>query len=108
MLYGDFSSSYLQSRKEHVLKSYPKIQYLFSDVICYVTNCNWREPEYIAKQLLEWAKESVTGVLNVPVKPKLLIIFNKTDISSVKGINATEVFFDELSQLFISRGNFDP
>jgi len=67
---------YLNARLNHVQNSYPKLLYLFGDVVLFVTTHNWRETTLI-DSVLTWARAAGGNALNKGVKPKLLIIFNK-------------------------------
>lgn len=69
--------AYRAARATHVDESYPKLLYLFSDVMIFITTSNWRESNSILDPLLRWAQIAGTGIVNQPVKPKLIIIFNK-------------------------------
>jgi predicted acylesterase/phospholipase RssA/energy-coupling factor transporter ATP-binding protein EcfA2 len=94
-LYGSVNNnSYLQKRRDHVENSYPKVQYLFSDIICYVTDCSWKRRQSIVENLLSWATKGVTGIVNIHVKPKLFIVFNKAEYDNVMSQNATSEFFE--------------
>lgn len=68
---------YLTSRLNHVENSYPKMLYLFSDVLVFVAQHDWKEKTSIIKPLLKYAQVGGTGTINQPIKPKLIIIFNK-------------------------------
>ncbi len=88
ILYSN-SQTYLEKRRVHVENSYPKLQYLFSDVICFVTDCSWKQRQSITEKLISWATTGVTGITNVPVKPKLLIIFNKVQLETLESPTQT-------------------
>ncbi|KAG0590544.1 hypothetical protein KC19_1G107900 [Ceratodon purpureus] len=70
--------SYVDTRYGHVQTSYPRILYIFSDVLCFVFSGNWREKSNILDPLLEWGKTASFGADNQH-RPQLIIIFNKTD-----------------------------
>ncbi|KAG0590694.1 hypothetical protein KC19_1G120100 [Ceratodon purpureus] len=70
--------SYVDVRYEHVQTSYPRMLYIFSDVLCFVFSGNWREKLNILGPLLEWGKTASFGADNQH-RPQLIIIFNKTD-----------------------------
>ena len=69
-------TAYYGARLNHVQNSYPKLLYLFGDVVLFVTTHNWRETTLI-DAVLTWARAAGGKALNKGVKPKLLIIFNK-------------------------------
>lgn len=95
---GHNRDAYLKARKKVVNLCYPKLQYVFSDAICYVTE-NWKQREDVIARLLSWARDSVSGIINKSFKPKLFIIFNKAELDEEKDLldvkNATARFFGE-------------
>jgi hypothetical protein len=68
---------YITFRKKHIVDSYPKLLYLFSDVLIFVMEGNWKQVKLFIDPLLFWAKVAGAGVTNIAVKPKLILIFNK-------------------------------
>ena len=72
--YEDF----MKNRHKHVHGSYPRILYIFSDVLCFVFSGDWRERESIVKPLLKWGTSAALGAANQH-RPQLILIFNKTD-----------------------------
>ena len=74
------SKAFSTARMNHVQNSYPKLLYLFSDVLLFITTHNWREKSLIDSLLL-WARKGGGNSVNQPVKPKLIIVFNK-EVSS--------------------------
>ncbi|CAI7652244.1 unnamed protein product [Penicillium manginii] len=54
---------------------YPKFLYIFSDVVCMVTN-NRRSLADVAEKLLRWSQVGATGAINQYLLPSLIIILN--------------------------------
>ena len=63
-------------RMKHVNESYPKLLYLFGDVMLFVTTQSWKEKEKINEVVLTWARTAGGGAVDHGVKPKLIVIFN--------------------------------
>lgn len=70
--------AYRARRRNHVEQTYPKLVYLFSDVILYVTDANWKNKSFLDR-LIAWASQGSANSVNQSVKPKLIVIFNKVD-----------------------------
>jgi hypothetical protein len=103
---------YRIKRRNHVDSSYPKLVYLFSDVICFVTQSHWKEKAYLDR-LIAWASQGSANIINQGIKPKLIIVFNKIEPSDFKDYDnveeMTSTFFkatnendnaDRISELF--------
>ena len=73
---------HLGARMKHVQESYPKLLYLFGDVLLFVTTHNWREKGHAKDNILTWARTAGGGAIDHGVKPKLIVIFNK--VTAVK------------------------
>jgi hypothetical protein len=71
---------HLGERMKHVQESYPKLLYLFGDVLLFVTTHNWREKQTVNEAVLTWARTAGGGAVDHGVKPKLIIIFNKVTV----------------------------
>lgn len=87
--------NYLARRRNHVNQSYPKLVYLFSDVVCFVTQSNWREKQFL-DTLIDWASQGSANIVNQGIKPKLVIIFNKIepeDFSDYENIDGNTLAF---------------
>lgn len=67
---------YFNKRRNHVDQSFPKLVYLFSDVICYISQDSWKEKKPIDR-LIAWASQGSANIINQGIKPKLIIIYNK-------------------------------
>jgi hypothetical protein len=66
-----------EARMKHVQASYPKLLYLFGDVLLFVTSHDWREKGNMKDTILTWARSAGGGAIDHGVKPKLIVIFNK-------------------------------
>jgi hypothetical protein len=97
---------YRIKRRNHVDSSYPKLVYLFSDVICFVTQSHWKENAYLDR-LIAWASQGSANIINQGIKPKLIIIFNKiepSDFTKYDNIEeTTSIFFKKMNEI----GNAD-
>jgi energy-coupling factor transporter ATP-binding protein EcfA2 len=90
-----------EKKKKHVHSSYPKLVYLFSDVVCFVIQSHWKEKAYL-DDLIKWASQGSLNIINQGIKPKLIIIFNKIepkdfeDYENIDGMSAT--YFDSVPE----------
>jgi len=103
----------LLRRHKVVARAYPRLIYLFSDILCFVFRGSIRESGSILKLLYDFADISAAGSVNRPRRPVLILIFNYVGMNSAdwtKGLreasdqwkrdhdelNTLEKFFSEI------------
>ncbi|EGX45760.1 hypothetical protein AOL_s00140g76 [Orbilia oligospora ATCC 24927] len=89
-------------RRDAVKALYPRLLYIFSDVICYVTSDHksWAD---LAVRLMEWSKVGAQNTINQCSLPALIIILNAPKIENENWISgnynaATADFFQAVDE----------
>jgi hypothetical protein len=66
------------------VKAYPRLLYVLSDVVCFVTTLGRRAIEEIANTLETYVSQAASATVNQHHLPSLLLIFNKVALSEGK------------------------
>jgi hypothetical protein len=63
-------------RQIHINKVFPRLLYLFSDTICFVTTEKFGTAQMLSEVLVQIAQQGVEGAVNQSFRPSLVIIMN--------------------------------
>ena len=91
--YGCTYKDFKHNRLKHVGSSYPRMLYIFSDVLCFVFSGDWREQASVVGPLIGWGTSAAFGAANQR-RPQLILIFNK------QGSDAAGVKFDDFRETY--------
>jgi hypothetical protein len=73
-----------EERKNVVKKVYPRLLYMFSDIVCFITTLSKREQQTLIEQLTVYGGLAAAATVNQSRLPLLLLVFNKSSQSEGK------------------------
>ncbi|KAK5631118.1 hypothetical protein RRF57_006833 [Xylaria bambusicola] len=87
-----------QKREFAVSQLYPRILYIFSDVVCFVLRNARSFESTVLHKLIKWGAASIDKSINQPVLPHCIICLNATDIN----VDEKEWDVTKATQMFLS------
>ncbi|KAI0907470.1 hypothetical protein F4823DRAFT_626310 [Ustulina deusta] len=90
-----------QKREYAVSQLYPRILYIFSDVVCFVLRNPRSFESTVLHKLIKWGAASIDKSINQPVLPHCIIVLNATDPNvdekEFDVVKATQMFLSDIS-----------
>ncbi|KAJ3572874.1 hypothetical protein NPX13_g4903 [Xylaria arbuscula] len=87
-----------QKREFAVSQLYPRILYIFSDVVCFVLRNPRSFESTVLHKLIKWGAASIDKSINQPVLPHCIIVLNATDLN----VDEKEWDVSKATQMFLS------
>ncbi|KAI0525395.1 hypothetical protein F5B22DRAFT_633515 [Xylaria bambusicola] len=87
-----------QKREFAVSQLYPRILYIFSDVVCFVLRNARSFESTVLHKLIKWGAASIDKSINQPVLPHCIICLNATDVN----VDEKEWDVTKATQMFLS------
>ena len=87
-----------QKREFIVSQLYPRILYIFSDVVCFVLRNPRSFESTVLHKLIKWGAASIDKSINQPVLPHCIIVLNATDLN----VDEKEWDVSKATQMFLS------
>ena len=81
---GRWNVGTAEQRTEVVKKVYPRLLYMFSDIVCFVTTLSKREQQTLVAQLTAYGGVAAAATVNHSRLPLLILVFNKASQSEGK------------------------
>ncbi|KAI0805870.1 FabD/lysophospholipase-like protein [Xylaria sp. FL0064] len=87
-----------QKREYAVGQLYPRVLYIFSDVVCFVLRNPRSFESTVLHKLIKWGAASIDKSINQPVLPHCIIVLNATDT----GVDEREWDVAKATQMFLA------
>ncbi|KAI0966660.1 hypothetical protein F4678DRAFT_475768 [Xylaria arbuscula] len=87
-----------QKREYAVGQLYPRVLYIFSDVVCFVLRNARSFESTVLHKLIRWGAASIDKSINQPVLPHCIIVLNATDT----GVDEKEWDVTKATQMFLA------
>lgn len=66
-----------EQRSKLVNNCFPRLLYMFSEILCYVTTSSKAERQTLVNLLVSYGRVAASGTINQRRLPELVIVFNK-------------------------------
>ncbi|EFA75135.1 patatin family protein [Heterostelium album PN500] len=98
---NDEKNKFLSAREPFVSKSFPRLLYLFSDVLVFMFTGEARERQTVLESLILYGSSASAASVNQSIHPHLVIVFNNSNTTNKDDFDidkATEQYLDNQSE----------
>ncbi|EFA75133.1 patatin family protein [Heterostelium album PN500] len=100
-VYDEEMNQFIAAREPFVSKSFPRLLYLFSDVLVFMFTGEARERQTVLESLILYGSSASAASVNQSIHPHLVIVFNNSNTTNKDDFDidkATEQYLDNQSE----------